>query len=104
MPVAIIIIGVGTADFSNLRELDGDDRLLVDDWGNTVHRDCVNFIEYKDAIRRGNIPQQILKEIPEQVCGYMRSVNYELEVPKQEESKEEEDDGDVGDGGNEEEK
>ena len=86
LPVAIIIIGVGKADFTDMKELDGDDVILTDDMGNTCHRDCVNFMEYKDAMLRGNIGEQVLKEIPEQICGYMRAVNFELEVSKRAES------------------
>ena len=33
LPCSIIIVGVGTADFSAMEELDGDDGILRDDMG-----------------------------------------------------------------------
>ena len=38
---SIIIIGVGTADFSAMEELDGDDEPLRDDNGKQCARDIV---------------------------------------------------------------
>lgn len=38
---SIIIIGVGTTDFSAMEELDGDEELLRDDNGNACVRDIV---------------------------------------------------------------
>lgn len=41
LPVSIIIVGVGNADFKNMEELDGDEVVLTDDTGRKVVRDLV---------------------------------------------------------------
>ena len=41
LPCSIIIIGVGSADFTNMEELDGDDGLLRDKNGRQAKRDIV---------------------------------------------------------------
>jgi hypothetical protein len=48
LPLSIIIIGLGTEDFENMRILDSDDKLLVDDDGNVAIRDIVQFVEFKE--------------------------------------------------------
>ena len=40
LPMSIIIIGVGGADFSNMEKLDGDEG-LIDSRGNKAERDLV---------------------------------------------------------------
>ena len=47
MPLSIIIVGVGEADFSQMVELDGDDGLF-DSQGNPALRDLVQFVPFKD--------------------------------------------------------
>lgn len=41
LPCSIIIIGVGSADFSSMDELDGDGQRLKDDQGRSCARDIV---------------------------------------------------------------
>jgi len=41
LPVSVIIIGVGDAEFDAMEELDGDGGLLRDDNGNVCQRDIV---------------------------------------------------------------
>ena len=64
LPCSVIIIGVGTADFGMMEELDGDDGLLRDGQGRAVKRDIVQFVEYRSAMRQGNLGEQVLKEVP----------------------------------------
>jgi len=45
-PLSIIIIGVGDADFGNMRELDGDEKILLDLDGRPGVRDIVQFVEF----------------------------------------------------------
>ena len=40
-PLSIIIVGVGDADFEDMRELDGDEVALRDSRGNYTRRDIV---------------------------------------------------------------
>ena len=46
LPVSIIIVGVGNADFSKMEELDSDGGLLRDNHGRTAKRDIVQFVEF----------------------------------------------------------
>lgn len=41
LPLSVIIIGVGNADFSAMEELDGDGKRLTDSTGRTAKRDIV---------------------------------------------------------------
>ncbi len=47
-PLSIIIVGVGDADFEDMRELDGDEVILRDSKGNLTKRDIVQFVEFKN--------------------------------------------------------
>ena len=76
LPASVIIIGVGNADFDAMEELDGDGGLLRDDYGNACKRDIVQFVEYREAMKRGDLAEQVLKEVPDQVCAYMESVGF----------------------------
>lgn len=46
MPCSIIIVGVGSADFSAMEQLDGDGGRLVNSRGQQASRDIVQFVEY----------------------------------------------------------
>lgn len=46
MPCSVIIVGVGQEDFDDMRELDGDSTLLVDDDDRKAERDIVQFVEF----------------------------------------------------------
>ena len=65
-PLSIIIIGVGSADFSGMRILDGDGgRLKVKGGGQTAVRDIVQFVSYQDCIAKGSLElaQEVLREV-----------------------------------------
>lgn len=47
LPMSIIIIGVGGADFSTMEMLDGDDGHLKDSRHNTAQRDIVQFVPFR---------------------------------------------------------
>jgi hypothetical protein len=48
LPLSVIIVGVGSADFSNMNRLDGDNG-LYDTNGNKALRDIVQFVPYRDV-------------------------------------------------------
>ncbi|KAK7881096.1 hypothetical protein WMY93_032306 [Mugilogobius chulae] len=48
LPLSIIIVGVGPADFSAMKLLDGDDGVLKSTSGEKVSRDIVQFVAFKD--------------------------------------------------------
>ena len=52
---SIIIIGVGDADFDAMEELDGDGGILRDDMGRACQRDIVQFVEFREAQKRGDL-------------------------------------------------
>jgi hypothetical protein len=76
LPCSIIIVGVGSADFSAMEELDGDGGKLRDSRGRPCRRDVVQFVEYREAIKRGNLAEQVLKEVPGQVVTHMEAINF----------------------------
>lgn len=50
MPISIIIVGIGTADFSKMEELDADKVPLTDHKGQKACRDIVQFVEFNKYI------------------------------------------------------
>ena len=76
LPASIIIVGVGNANFDSMEELDGDDKLLCDNQGNECQRDIVQFVEFRQAIAKGDLAEQVLKEVPDQICGYMENARF----------------------------
>ena len=76
LPVSVIIIGVGDAEFDAMEELDGDGGLLKDDNGNACQRDIVQFVALNESLSKGDLAEQVLKEVPEQVCSYMEHVGF----------------------------
>ena len=48
LPMSIIIVGVGGADFSEMEFLDSDDKLLRSASGEIAARDIVQFVPFRD--------------------------------------------------------
>ena len=76
LPCSIIIVGVGSADFAAMEELDGDDGILRDGSGRACRRDIVQFVEFNACMARGDLAEQVLKEVPTQVCSYMENTGF----------------------------
>ncbi|XP_027014972.1 copine-9 isoform X1 [Tachysurus fulvidraco] len=80
LPMSIIIIGVGPAEFDAMEELDGDE-VRVSSRGRVAERDIVQFVPFRDYIdRSGNqvlsmarLAKDVLAEIPEQLLSFMKS-------------------------------
>ncbi len=106
LPLSIIIVGVGDADFSDMDRLDSDEALLAVD-GRRAKRDIVQFVPLSKFLgkggsssksnhssnSRGGVPairskadlaKEVLAEIPDQMTGYMKTKGF---VPKPEESR-----------------
>lgn len=83
MPCSVIIVGVGNADFGAMEELDGDGGLLRDDRGYAVERDIVQFVEYNECMKKGDLAEQVLKEVPDQLCSYMENKNFKATAVNQ---------------------
>lgn len=87
-PLSIIICGVGDADFTAMQELDSDDVTMTVD-GKTADRDIVQFVPmnqfmpsqgqrrsgahqlYHQAEAQRLLAEEVLREIPDQLTGYM---------------------------------
>lgn len=48
LPMSVIIVGVGNADFSDMQMLDGDDGILRSPKGEPVLRDIVQFVPFRN--------------------------------------------------------
>lgn len=55
LPMSVIIVGVGNADFTDMQILDGDDGILRSPKGEPVLRDIVQFVPFKDFKHVGAI-------------------------------------------------
>jgi hypothetical protein len=80
MPLSIIIVGVGNADFSDMSILDADDTPLQSS-GVYMKRDICQFVKINDF--RGNtaaLSKAILEEVPSQFMSYFNSTDI---VPNQ---------------------
>ncbi|XP_057416011.1 protein BONZAI 1-like isoform X2 [Lotus japonicus] len=75
LPLSILIVGVGGADFKEMEILDADkgDR-LESSYGRIASRDIVQFVPFRD-VQSGEISvvQALLAELPTQFLAYMRS-------------------------------
>ncbi|XP_072540721.1 copine-9-like [Salminus brasiliensis] len=84
LPMSIIIVGVGPAEFDAMEELDGDD-VRVSSRGRFAERDIVQFVPFRDYIdRSGNqvlsmarLAKDVLAEIPDQLLSFMKSKGIE---------------------------
>ena len=71
LPISVIIIGIGNADFSNMDVLDADDDPLYDNNGRKADRDLVQFVPYKDFKNDGQkLAEQVLEEVPRQIVEF----------------------------------
>lgn len=75
-PMSIIIIGVGSADFSDMKKLDSDGQMLRQA-GKVAARDIVQFVSYNELIKKGisALAEGVLAEIPGQLLDYMKFNN-----------------------------
>ena len=72
LPLSIIIVGVGGADFSAMDELDADEVPLYSQrYRKQMSADIVQFVPFRDF---ANNPMQLAKETLEEVPGQM--LNY----------------------------
>uniref|UniRef100_UPI00398E665C copine-9-like n=1 Tax=Pristiophorus japonicus TaxID=55135 RepID=UPI00398E665C len=80
LPMSIIIVGVGPAEFDAMEELDGDE-VRISSRGRVAERDIVQFVPFRDYVdRSGNqilsmarLAKDVLAEIPDQLLSYMKT-------------------------------
>ncbi|KAF9438484.1 Copine-8 [Entomortierella beljakovae] len=74
LPLSIIIVGVGSANFDNMNVLDADDEPLRAN-GVTMARDIVQFVPFRDfqagAFGNEALAEAVLAEVPDQFVSYM---------------------------------
>ncbi|XP_038665040.1 copine-3 isoform X2 [Scyliorhinus canicula] len=75
LPMSIIIIGVGGADFSTMEFLDGDDGVLRSPTGEVAIRDIVQFVPFRkfQNAPKEVLAQSVLAELPQQVMCYFNT-------------------------------
>ncbi|XP_031628608.1 copine-9-like [Contarinia nasturtii] len=87
LPISIIIVGVGDANFEAMEELDSDNvRLSVD--GLFAERDIVQFVPLNNFLSKDGefiesqfkLAEEVLAEIPEQVTSYMTWRGFKPEI------------------------
>ncbi|VDP99895.1 unnamed protein product [Trichobilharzia regenti] len=76
LPLSIIIVGVGPANFDEMEELDGDE-VRLSSRGKTAIRDI--FVPFRNFHNLNNVQESkrrltkaVLSEIPDQLVSYMR--------------------------------
>ncbi|CAI9113749.1 OLC1v1014416C1 [Oldenlandia corymbosa var. corymbosa] len=76
LPLSILIVGVGGADFKEMEVLDGDKERLESSTGRVASRDIVQFVPFRD-VQSGQISvvQSLLAELPSQFLTYVRARN-----------------------------
>ena len=76
LPISVIIIGIGDADFTNMNRLDADEEILCDESGRIAERDLVQFVPFKDFKNDGEkLAEQVLEEIPRQIVEFFSNKN-----------------------------
>uniref|UniRef100_A0A8L0DPA8 Copine I n=1 Tax=Oncorhynchus mykiss TaxID=8022 RepID=A0A8L0DPA8_ONCMY len=74
LPMSIIIIGVGEANFKAMELLDGDEGILKSLSGKPVARDIVQFVPFRQFANdpKEALAQSVLAEVPNQLMSYFK--------------------------------
>jgi|UniRef100_A0AC35GLS8 hypothetical protein len=89
LPLSIIIIGVGKANFDKMNELDSDDSVLTVN-GKSAKRDIVQFVPFRKFVSANGasstpyeqeklqylLAKEVLAEVPTQIVNYMKARKY----------------------------
>jgi hypothetical protein len=71
LPLSIIIVGIGSANFENMNTLDGDNG-LYNSKGVKAARDIVQFVPFNQVKMNPDLlAKELLAELPDQVTQYM---------------------------------
>ena len=80
LPLSILIVGVGPAEFDQMEALDSDKQKLRTRSGRVARRDIVQFVAMRDFMPNGQlspaagaaVSSALLAEVPDQLLSYMR--------------------------------
>jgi len=76
LPLSVIIVGIGKADFSNMDLLDADVNPLINSKGVKAVRDLVQFVPFsKYESNSQKLANEVLEEIPKQILDYYEFKN-----------------------------
>lgn len=76
LPLSVLIVGVGGADFTEMEYLDADrGRLQSSDRNRVAVRDIVQFVPLRNATGAVSLAHMLLAELPTQFLEYMESIN-----------------------------
>ena len=85
LPLSIVIVGVGGADFTDMNTLDADDIPLIHSRTlKQMKNDIVQFVplrEVKENSSHFNLAKEVLAEVPGQVTKYMSDYKIEPRAP-----------------------
>ncbi|XP_044195773.1 copine-3-like isoform X2 [Thunnus albacares] len=83
LPMSIIIVGVGGADFDAMEFLDGDDGNLRSATGEAAMRDIVQFVPFRQFQNASTaaLAQSVLAELPDQVASFFNL--FDLKPPSE---------------------
>lgn len=70
-PMAIVIVGIGDADFSAMERLDADNTVLRNDSGRQAKHDIVQFTKFEENKSIEILAADVLHELPDRVVEYM---------------------------------
>lgn len=76
LPLSVLMIGVGSSNFDDLRVLDSDSKRLEDKNKKKAERDVVQFVEYRSIQSMQQLSSELLAEIPCQVVEYFRKKRF----------------------------
>ncbi|XP_022257177.1 copine-8-like, partial [Limulus polyphemus] len=89
LPMSIIIVGVGPADFAAMEELDGDE-VRISSHGHFAERDIVQFVPFREFLsgsswitNQARLAKEVLAEIPDQFIEYMKKRGIKAKLPPQ---------------------
>ena len=72
LPLSIVIVGVGTADFSSMVQLDADEAPLFSKASQSfAQRDIVQFVPFLQYVQDPSaLSREVVREIPKQLVSY----------------------------------
>uniref|UniRef100_A0A0B6ZUY7 Copine C-terminal domain-containing protein n=2 Tax=Arion vulgaris TaxID=1028688 RepID=A0A0B6ZUY7_9EUPU len=82
LPMSLIIVGVGQADFTDMQILDGDNGSLKAANGEPAKRDIVQFVPFRDFRNSSpvELARHVLAEVPKQVTDYYKMRNMQPSI------------------------